>query len=105
MLQKADSYYYSPPHPQDNTFLSLLLIAFLIAALIALIVFLVSWVSGDKKGKKKDEKTAKEEVEKIFKELKDNAIQFKREELVPSLQAAKDKIIGVLDKKGISDKV
>ncbi len=101
MLQKSHSYYYSPPSVQDDSFIYSVFLILLIVALIALIVRFRKFGSS----KKKEDKTVKEEVEKIFNELKENAIQFKRSEVVPALQSAKEKVIGVLDKKGVSNKV
>lgn len=101
MLQKSHSYYYSPPPVQDDSLIYSLFLILLFAGLIALIVCFAKFGSS----KKKDDKTVKEEVEKIFNELRENAIQFKRCEVVPALQSAKEKVIGVLDKKGVSNKV
>lgn len=100
MLEKSDSYYYSPPYAHDEMMGSFLLILLAVGVIILLIKGLNF---NSKPTKKDDEKTVKEEIDKIFKELLDNAAQFKREEVIPTLYSAKEKVTNVLGKKGVLD--
>ncbi len=100
MLQKSDSYYYSPPYAIGDALLWLAVLTLIFVGIFAI----VRWVVNFKPAKKKDEKTVRDEIKKIFKELKENAAQFKRDELIPSLLAAEEKVTAVLEKKGLLDK-
>jgi len=96
LLEKSDSFYYSPPPTSFDGFLTVFLIVLLVAGVAA-----IYWFSPTKKN---DEKTVREEIDKIFKELKECAVQFKRDEALGALDTAKDKVTAVLGKKGYLDK-
>jgi ABC-type transporter MlaC component len=77
------------------------LIILLVVGGIILFVKALNWKP--EKKDKKDDKTVKEEIDKLFKDLHDNAVQFKRDEVIPTLHSAKEKITNILDKKGVLD--
>lgn len=81
--------------------LILLLVVFILA-----LIWLLTWEPREDDGKKKDksktnkdEKPLREEIEGVFKDLKSNAIIYKRDECVPSLENAYSKVIEVLEKR------
>lgn len=93
MLSKSHSLHYASPPPTDDVgafLLTLLVIALIVAAILWLIFY---------QPKKKDEKPLKDEINKIFKELHENALQFKRDEVVPTIAAAKDQVTDLLRKR------
>jgi hypothetical protein len=93
--------------PADGGDVSILLILLIIGFIWA-IVWLVNWEPPEKKdGKKdkKDDKTLIEEIDGIFKDLREQALQFKRDEAVPVLVTAQDKVTAVLGKRGLLEKM
>ncbi len=78
--------------------LVLILIVFILA-----LVWLLNWEpdkdEGARKKKDKDEKTLREEIEGVFKDLKSQAVTYKRDECIPSLDTAHHKVLEVLRKR------
>ena len=85
-----------PPDGPDGTLIFILLFAGLIAALI----WLINWEPEEEK-KKNDKKTIRQEIDKIFGDLRTNAVLYNRPEFVPSLITAQEKVVEVLDKHNV----
>jgi hypothetical protein len=75
------------------------LIILLVVGGIILFVKALNW-EHQKKDKKKD-KTLRQEVDKIFEDLKKNADIFDREEFKQPLDVAKSKIMDILDENDL----
>jgi hypothetical protein len=96
-LQEAHAYYYEPSRvAADGGDVSILLIL-LIIGLVAAIVWLVNWEPGGTK----DDKTLLKEIDGIFEDLRDQAVQFNRDEAAAVLVTAQSKVTAVLDKRGL----
>lgn len=91
--------YYDPPvAPADDMWGSVIVLLIIIAFIGGLI-----WLLSSTPAKPKaDEKTLIQEIDGIFDELKTNAIMFKRDEAVPSLDRARAKVSEVLRKRGLA---
>lgn len=101
-MQNAHAYYYEPSRvPADGGDVSILLILFIIGFIWA-IIWLVNWEPDAKKDGKN--KTLLEEIDGIFKDLREQAVQFKRDEAVPVLATAQNKVTAALDKRGLLHK-
>ena len=94
--------YYEPPYIPPDGSDGLLIVLLIFAAFVAALIWVIYWEP--EKKKKKDEKTLREEVDGIFKDLRDNALLYKREEFIPSLDRARDKVADALDKRELFNK-
>jgi hypothetical protein len=85
-----------PPVPQDGMDVSIFILLLIIALIVA-----IAWVIDYEPEirKKKDDKTLREEIDGIFKDLRENAIIYDRPEFVLCLDRARDKVADALDKR------
>lgn len=90
--------YYDPPVAPADDMWGSVIVFLIIAAFIGGLI----WLLTSTPPKKKDDKTLIQEIDGIFDELKTNAIMFKREEAVPSLDRARAKVSEVLRKRGLA---
>lgn len=76
-----------------------LILLLIFIGFIAAVLWLIYWEPD--RPTKKDDKTLREEIDGIFKDLRDNAFLYNRPEFIPSLDRARDKIADVLDKRNL----
>jgi hypothetical protein len=96
-LHHTQTYYDPPPVQPDGMDPGSLVLLLIFVAFIVVLIWLLYWEPP--KAKKKDEKSLREEIDGIFKDLRDNAQLYNRAEFIPSLNKAQDKIADVLDKR------
>jgi hypothetical protein len=98
-LQNAQSYYQPPPLPPDGLDAASLILLLIFIGFIVAMIWLIYWEPD--KPAKKDDKTLREEINGIFKDLRENSILYNRPEFVPSLIRAQDKVVEALDKRNL----
>ena len=98
-MQNAQSYYEPPPLPPGGVDVASLILLLIFIGFIAALLLLIYWEPD--KPAKKDDKTLREEINGIFKDLRENSILYNRPEFVPSLIRAQDKVVEALDKRNL----
>ncbi|HKJ62986.1 MAG TPA: LapA family protein [Hyphomicrobiales bacterium] len=75
--------------------LTLVIILFIF---IGALIWLVNWEPDS--GDKKDDKNLRDDIKKLFDDMKANARTYNRDEFVPSLESAYDEVVKVLKDHG-----
>lgn len=96
----SQTYYYPSSAPPDGVDPSLFILLLIFIGFIAALVWLVNY--DPPKKEEKPEKPLREEIEGIFKDLRDNALAYNRPEFVPTLDKAREKVTDALVKRNLT---